>query len=77
MVFAGFVNSSKVNEAKSYVEIRDTTKMKGIINQKLTEMNEAMIRRQNWTLVQESIVYLVRILRILQIEGGNGLIVGK
>lgn len=76
VIFSGFINGSKVNNATSYTEIRDVTEMREILNQKLTEMNEGMLRIQNWTLAQESTVYLLRILRVLQLEAGNGVIVG-
>lgn len=76
LLFADFVNVTKNKEAKSYVEIRDISKLRTVIDESLAEMNKDFGRKANLVLFQETIEHLVRLIRILRITSENGLIIG-
>lgn len=77
LLFADFVNITKNKEYKNYVEVRDVDKLKTVIADCLADMNKDFGRKEKLVLFQETIEHLLRIVRVLRITGGNGLIIGS
>ena len=76
LVFGNYIDPKQLMERRVYAEIEDHVKLKEVMDEYLEDYNQVSTTRMDLVLFMSAMDHLSRIARVVQLPGGNALLVG-